>query len=228
MRVDLIAMTQPVLIGRVVQSNPLAVVEQAASVCYDSKGSTEYKIAKGCAKSGHMSVYEHISFTFEVGGVTRALLAQLTRHRHLSFSVRSQRYCREDDFDYTNPFKGGVDEGYFDYLAIKANLGYKDLLEAGAKPEDARAILPNCCHTKLVVTANARALIEASHLRLCSRAQWEIRTLFEMMRKSVREVCPEVAELMVPKCAIHAPYYFCPESKSCGLHPQLKDVYGKQ
>ncbi|MFQ9889275.1 MAG: FAD-dependent thymidylate synthase [Streptococcus sp.] len=104
MTVDLIAYTQRVNASW--EKNPLDIVEEAASICYDSSMTDDYKIAKGCKASGHYSVLEHISFTFYVGDVSRALLAQISRHRHISLSVRSQRYCSESNFDYDNPFIG--------------------------------------------------------------------------------------------------------------------------
>ena len=74
---------------------------------------------------------------------------------------------------------------------------------------------------------NARALIESSRQRLCSRAQWEIRQLFEAMRDAVRPVCPEVSDWMRPKCEDDPAHPFCPEAKSCGRNPKLKEVYRK-
>ena len=82
----------------------MAIAEQAASVCYDSKPTENLKIVKQCIASRHMSVLEHVSFTFHIQGISRACLAQLSRHRHISLSVRSQRYCREDNFEFVNPF----------------------------------------------------------------------------------------------------------------------------
>ena len=73
---------------------------------------------------------------------------------------------------------------------------------------------------------NARALIEMSHLRLCSRAQKEIREMFTKMKKEVAQVCPEVANWMVPSCEANPKYPFCPEGHGCcGRHPRLADVY---
>ena len=113
MTVDLIAYTQRVVPTS--DKNPLDIVEEAASICYDSSMTDDYKIAKGCKASGHYSVLEHINFTFYVKDVSRALLAQISRHRHISMSCRSQRYCSEDGFKYVNPFTGedadvGIDE----------------------------------------------------------------------------------------------------------------------
>lgn len=215
----LIAYTQPTKWCGV---DPAAVVEEAACVCYDSAPDmTSFKVAKACARSGHLSVWEHISFTFHIEGVSRSLLAQLTRHRHASYSVRSQRYCKEAGADFVNPFVDLYLSDKATFAYHEALVNYKGLLAEGAAPEDARSVLPNATATELVVTMNARALIEASHLRLCSRAQAEIRHMFEAMRTEVREVCPEVAELMRPSCeTFDVP--FCPELKSCGRHPKLK------
>lgn len=226
MTVELIAYTQ--MPGN--PGNPLAVVEQAASVCYDSQPTEDYRIAKTCKASGHTSVLEHISFTFHISGVSRALLAQLTRHRHASFSVRSQRYCNEEDFQYVQPKTTHYGDGYslFRDSMSEINSAYDALrFDAMVPSEDARYVLPNACCTELYLTMNARALIESSRQRLCSRSQWEIRQLFEAMREAVRPVCPEVADWMRPKCEDDPEHPFCQEAKSCGRHPKLKEVYRK-
>ncbi len=222
MDVEIVAMSQPILPG---DRNPISICEQAASVCYDSKPTKAYRIAKSCMVSGHMSVMEHISFTFHVKGISRACLAQLSRHRHISLSVRSQRYCREDNFDYVNPCRVGTVGSLAVCNAVDdAKRNYRKLLKAGLKPEDARMVLPNACCTELYLTANARSLIEMSHLRLCTRAQREIRELFSLMRDLLRGFCPEVAERMVPSCEVHAELSFCPERESCGKHPKLSEL----
>ena len=91
--------------------------------------------------------------------------------------------------------------------------------------EDARAVLPNACCTELYMTANARALIEISWLRLCSRSQAEIREMFQEIKKQVATVAPEIAQWMVPQCEKNPKYPFCTEAKSCGRHPKLSEVY---
>ena len=228
MKVELVALTQPYKKGNREIVNPMYVVEQSASVCYDSEPTANFKIAKGCAKTGHMSVYEHISFTFHITGVSRALLAQLTRHRHASYSVRSQRYCSEEWFNFYIPNSCWLNEQnneLFHDAMNDAMVHYSGLIESGMAKEDARMVLPNACCTELYLTMNARALIESSHLRLCNRAQEEIRDMFGYMKKEVMDVCPEVAKLMVPSCEINPEYPFCPEEKSCGRHPKLSEVY---
>lgn len=215
MKVELIAYTP----------NPADVVERAASVCYNSKPTKSHAIARSCIKSGHLSVWEHVSFTFHVSEVSRALLAQLTRHRHCSFSVRSQRYCREDGFSYVNPFPAGSElRECFDNAMRSDGAIYDMLIKNGAEPEDARAVLPNACYTELFVTLNARALIEASHLRLCVRAQKEIRQLFKCMKELVEPICPEVAAAMVPTCETHDIPYCGEHHNGCGRYPKLKEL----
>ena len=204
------------------------VVERAAAVCYDSTPTLRHKIAAACARSGHMSVWEHACFTFHIAGVSRALLAQLSRHRHISLSVRSQRYCKEVGYKHVTPqtvcYADGTAETFADAMFV-ADEEYRQLLEEGIPAEDARYVLPNACATELYMTANARTLIEMSRLRLCMRAQWEIRELFQELKHVVGRVSPMVAEMMVPKCEQYPETPFCSEAKGCGRHPGLHDVY---
>lgn len=233
MKVELIACSRP-LPGRCgtvknpmgVTPNPMRIVEQAASVCYDSNPDFwDFKLAHNCAKTGHLSVYEHIYFTFHIKGISRACLAQLTRHRHSSFSVRSQRYCNESRSEpvfptSTDEDQDGIIADAYDY----AWDAYDRLIENGVAKEDARMVLPNGAPTELYVSMNARALIEASHLRLCRRAQFEIRSLFMAMQCCVAPIAPDIANMMVPQCETNPQYQFCIEGKSCGKHPRLQDV----
>ena len=195
---------------------PEKVVAAAAKLCYSDAhitdlldGLTEEKTAKFLtmlSDLGHASPIEHASFTFGIEGVSRTLLAQITRHRIASFSVQSQRYVRLDDFHYVIPpeieaipeakaaFFESMDEDAKRYLDLAKKLedGHTARLMAEGMPEkqarakaskqaneDARFVLPNACETKMVVTMNARSLQNFFHLRCCSRAQWEIRQLAE-------------------------------------------------
>ena len=195
---------------------PEKVVAAAAKLCYSDAhitdlldGLTEEKTAKFLtmlSDLGHASPIEHASFTFGIEGVSRTLLAQITRHRIASFSVQSQRYVRLDDFRYVVPpeieaipeakeaFLASMEEDAKRYLdlAHKLEEGHTARLMAEGMPEkqarakaskqaneDARFVLPNACETKMVVTMNARSLQNFFHLRCCSRAQWEIRELAE-------------------------------------------------
>lgn len=224
MKVKLIAMTQGTN-----GETPMDIIEQAACMCYKSTPTENHRIAEGCFKTMHHSVFEHASFTFKVEGVSRALLAQLTRHRIASFSVASQRYISyAEEFEYVNPFS----EDTVSFKLFQSDMRniqdyYNKYINIGEKNENARAVLPNACCTDLVFTMNARELINASSERLCSRAQKEIREMFQMCKNQLEQHCPEIAEKMRPKCEKNAEYPFCTESKSCGRHPKLSKVYKK-
>jgi len=172
---------------------------------------------------GHESVLEHASFTFAIEGVSRILLAQLTRHRIASFSVQSQRYVSyRDGFGYIIPPSieelgeryvkeyewqmATMQEWYENWQTVLGNSGEKS-------NEDARFVLPNACETRLLLTMNARELLHFFGLRMCERAQWEIRELAKQMFELVYEVAPAVFIDAGPACLRGK----CPEGeKSCG------------
>ena len=188
---------------------------------------------------GHMSPFEHASFTFALQGVSRALTHQLVRHRLASYSQRSQRYVAHHDFDYVIPPRlqgrqvtvGGVCRDAAEYFAETMTIiaeRYKVLNEAlgnsgETSNEDARYVLPNACETRIMVTMNARELLHFFEERLCNRAQWELRTVAEKMRTLVRRSCPRLFSASGPKCLR---YGHCPEGKlSCKRYAEMKKKY---
>lgn len=166
----------------------------------DGKEGTEAdRLFRMIVRSGHTSTLEHISFTFAIEGVSRALLAQLTRHRAgFSFSVQSQRYVRfgsgdrSGGFDYVVPEKVAENEKVrFDSMMETIQHMYDLLREAGVPAEDARAVLPNAAATNLVMTANLRALLDFYAKRQPGKgAQGEIAQLAEAIKSAVIEVEP--------------------------------------
>lgn len=161
---------------------PEKVIACAAKLCYSSKvdidslmdsltpESTE-KFVRKLVSLGHQSPLEHVSFTFALEGVSRSFLAQITRHRVASFSVRSQRYCNEGEFEAVAPIKiKNNKEANEKFETIMNNLHeeYNNLqTEFGLSNEDARAILPNACATRMIVTMNVRELWHFFNERLC-------------------------------------------------------------
>ena len=161
-------------------ANPMDVIGIAAGMCY-GKPEPSAKRVRRCAKAGHMSVFEHASATLRIEGISRACLAQLTRHRIASYSVMSQRYCKVDagELWYVTPpsIVGTAAELRFRAQASDAMWSYQAAIDEGMKPEDARYLLPESTKTSLVMTINARSLQNFLTLRLDSHAQWEIRKL---------------------------------------------------
>ncbi len=166
-----------------------SIVMKAISKCYQSKPNPN--AIKHCLERSHYSVFEHISFTFEVNNISRTCLAQLTRHRMASFSVESQRYC-----DYTKKHVDFIvpdnlqNNTTYDKAITNAFTSYKELRSTGIPPEDARFVLPEATATNLVFTMNARGLMHCFDLRLDKHAQWEIRKLFSEVLKYVKVIAP--------------------------------------
>ena len=195
--------------------NPDYICGSAAAICTDYKGSP-LQALQGAMKSGHESVAEHASFTFHIEGVSRALLAQITRHRMASFSVQSQRYVDMSENGYVMPpsiAKGSEQAKTFDNAMEIAWDFYERLVEMGIPKEDARYVLPNACHTTMEVTMNARELRHFFSLRCCNRAQWEIRELADEMLRLCMEKAPVLFADAGPGCVRG----HCPEGKrACG------------
>ena len=198
--------------------SPIGIIESAASNCYDSTVKTKGKIAKHCYNSGHLSVFEFAQFHFHIEGVSRSLLAQLTRHRTGKFAVRSQRYCSENNFNFVSPPTITNNEAVNEEstnLMNRIQWLYKYAQPHDIPNEDARFILPNACETVLDFSIDGRNLMHFMNERLCGKAQWEIRELAEKIRDCVLEVEPDLKPYLVPKCFVNGK---CNESKSCGKH----------
>ena len=178
-------------------------------------------------KSGHYSVIEHASYTFAIEGVSRTLLAQLTRHRIASFSVQSQRYVSfgGKEFGYIVPERikaMGEDQvkEFRRQMRIMQNFYnyWCDVLgKDGA--EDARFVLPGAAATQIVMTMNARELLHFFGLRMCNRAQWEIRALAWKMYELVYPTAPAIFAHGGPSCANG----HCPEGlRGCGKAAEMR------
>ncbi len=181
-------------------------------------------------KMGHESVLEHTSFTFGIEGVSRVLLAQLTRHRIASFSVQSQRYVSyENGFGYIIPpsIEALGDEAAEEYRKQMETIEgwYRTWQERLGKEgeksnEDARFVLPNACETRILMTMNTRELLHFFSLRMCNRAQWEIREMAGQMLRLCLETAPVLFRDAGPACLRGA----CPEGeKSCGKAAQIRE-----
>lgn len=241
--------------------SPEKTIAAAAKLCYSASGIDDLlcdldeekssSFVEKLSDMGHESPIEHASFTFGVEGVSRSLLAQLTRHRIASFSVQSQRYVKNTDFKYITPpkiesnpkaaeiYKKSMEDAILSYNKIADILQKKHMDEnlksgmserAAARKaekdaiEDARFVLPNAAETKLVVTFNARSLINFFRLRCCTRAQWEIRSLADEMLRLCVSVAPTLFKSAGPSCT----YSSCTEgAMSCGRSVEICKKYNK-
>lgn len=224
--------------------NPEETIATAAKLCYSDatiedikKGVESKDISKFISRLlslGHMSPFEHASFTFGIEGVSRALLAQITRHRIASFSVKSQRYVSastQDTFNYViPPAIEELGDGYVRKFKEEMKImqgwycEWQNILGGNSESanEDARFVLPNAAETKMIVTMNARELMHFFRLRCCNRAQWEIREVAWSMLKLVTNVAPTMFETAGPSCVNGA----CSEGKMSCL--KMKEVKEKR
>ena len=183
---------------------PERAVATAARNCYSPRdietidenwtpGEIESMVAR-VRDAGHLSTFEHTMFSFGVSGVSRVLTHQLVRHRHMSFEQKSQRYIKvKGQFDFiTPPSLAARPDVKAKYDALMAQIAefYAGALAEGVPPEDARFALPNAAETQIVITANARALLDFFTLRTCNNAQWEIRELAFAMLRLVKRAAP--------------------------------------
>ena len=154
-----------------------------------------------CFNAGHMSVFEHASFTVIIEGISRACSHQLVRHRLASFTQQSQRYTRIDSGDdwYVIPpaFKEHHESEYFFDRSVNETRGsYVLALASGIKPEDARFLLPEATKTTLAMTMNVRELFHFLDLRTDHHAQWEIRELANKLKDELKQHDDQWAELI--------------------------------
>ena len=218
---------------------PEKVIAMASRTCYsaldleglDKKTDTADNAAyiRRVLASGHTSIAEHASFTFGMEGVSRTLLAQITRHRVASFSVQSQRYVSvagAEVFDYVLPPRiralGPEAEEKFAWQMKTMQRWYDEWSEALGQDsaEDARFVVPGAAATRIVMTMNARELLHFFSLRMCNRAQWEVREAAWRMYELVYPLAPSVFENAGPGCARGA----CPEGKrTCGRAAEVRE-----
>lgn len=231
--------------------NPEKVIASAAKLCYSavgvddileglSEGKTE-EFLNRLVSYGHMSPIEHVSFTFGVEGVSRSLTHQLVRHRIASYSQQSQRYVKLDQFEYIIPpeieedndakaiFIKAMEDSQHAYDKLVEilkgkyiNNGMKELAAEKKAIEDSRYVFPNACETKIIITMNARSLINFFQHRCCNRAQWEIHSLADEMLKQVRKIAPILFKNAGPLCLKGK----CPEgAMTCGSMSEVKEKY---
>lgn len=155
---------------------------------------------------GYWSVLEHSVYTFSIEGISRVASHQLVRHRIASYTQMSHRFAKPTD-EYYQPVTPPSAEKRHSEITKKAyDEAYKyyyELLQNGIPEEDARYVLPNGVNTNIVVTMNARELYNFFSLRLCSRAQWEIRAIAWKMLEEVKKVHPRLFKYAGPNCIIH-------------------------
>ena len=174
------------------------LLEMAGRICYASveKLGISEKWLQSRIKQGHESLIEHASATFYIKA-SRALTHELVRHRIASYSQRSQRYVKETKEDYITPPELSEETGpeavcAFHQAMSAAWEAYRQLLDAGVKPEIARYVLPNACTTEIICTWNFREIRHIIKLRTSPAALPEFQVVAEKIREIMRIQSPKI------------------------------------
>ena len=182
----------------------MSTIEKAGRICYKSEGlikeGSADKFIGGIIKRGHESVIEHISISAII--ITdRATSHQIVRHRIASYSQESQRYCNysKDKFDNEITFiepvfwneESIIKSAWLDAMNNAAK-SYFELIALGAKPEQARTVLPNSTKTELVMTMNLREWRHFLKLRTSEAADPQIREIAEMLLAQLNDYLPVI------------------------------------
>lgn len=199
-----------------ITQNPIEMIYRAYRICYSKVPFEEVKIPstkdgavdnqkmidfiKPLMAEQHTSPLEHVSCTFSIQGLSRAALAQITRHRTGKFNVQSQRYVDGSNFSFIMPNLDYVEDEDKKILAATMLMNsyeeskemYQELVELGVKKEDARSVLPQSTTCNLVVTFDVNNFRNFLRQRMCKAAQQEIREVALEMNRLVKEYVPFV------------------------------------
>ena len=185
-------------------------IERAGRVCYKSEGNIKddsaEKFIRGIIRRGHESVIEHATVSFKII-CDRGVTHELVRHRLASYSQESTRYCDYSagkfggELTFIKPcFWSDDDENFQLWKATMAQLekNYLAMRANGAKPEEARSILPNSLKTEIFVTMNLRELRHFLKLRTAKTAHPQMREVALKIYKLLAEKLPAVFDDIRP------------------------------
>lgn len=193
------------------------LAEQAGRLCYEAwvrmnpKTFTNKGYIKNILDLGHYSVLEHASASFYIDGVTRAFLLELERHRHLSYSVVSQRYVPGSRFGFVmHPALVKLSQATKDRITTLDELAhglYEDIvlelegLGDGRKVARgaARNVLPEGTETRLLVSGNMRAWLEVLWKRISPTADQEICEVSRLILNELMAIAPNTCQDLAPK-----------------------------
>lgn len=184
----------------------LANIAAAGRVCYQSESkSDDAAFVRKRIKQGHESVLEHEKISVRII-CDRGVSHELVRHRIASYSQESTRYCNYSKGKFGSELT--FIRPYWDDRSISAEMirlracwqeaclnaewSYKKMIDAGCTPEAARAVLPNCLKTEVVMTANLREWRHFFKLRCAPAAHPDMRIIANMLLTAFKDVVPVV------------------------------------
>lgn len=172
---------------------------------------------------GHHSVLEHVSFTFDISGVSRVLSHQLVRHRIASYSQLSQQRVDSSSLAYVMPPEVRRDPALLDQyenaMEVCRSL-YSALIERGVPLGSGRYVLPSAFTTRIMTTMNARSLFNLIEQRACAAEEWEFRPVATLIHKRLLNVAPDIFRFAGTTCVTNG---FCLEGET-GLNCRKREV----
>jgi len=180
------------------------LIQFACDICMKkaddiSRKSVSRTLAQNLIHSGHTSVLEHANMVLLARGISRSLLAQITRHRTFSFTSASQHYQNYSDYPMTISPWYSENKTFRNALNTAMNY-YTQLIEEGVPPEEARQVLPNASTVNLLITGNIRAFLNFLEQRLCERNVFEMKLFANKVHSICKTWCPEVFTDFGPPC----------------------------
>lgn len=185
-------------------------IERAGRVCYKSEGNIKdgsaEKFIRGIIKRGHESVIEHATISFKII-CDRGVTHELVRHRLASYSQESSRFCDYSagkfggELTFIKPCFWQEDDANFKIWLASMELAEKNYLAlraGGARPEEARAILPNSLKTEIFVTMNLRELRHFLKLRTAAAAHPQMREVALKIYQILVEKLPAIFDDIQP------------------------------
>ena len=199
-------------IVEVLHYTPYIVLMKAIRTSHDSTdrldtegnklGDADRKLLEKIVEYEHLSTLEHVVYSFKIRNISRALLQELARHRHISMTVKSTRFTlnKEKIFEFVMPSQFiqnfQQDEMFQELIMMLVDYIAKLLRKDKKNNDTAKYLLPEAFRTELVLTVNARELLHIINLRIRPVALPEFRLLAEKLLKAVKKIHPELWELL--------------------------------
>ena len=209
MNVKLIALTTPTISGITTAEQLIAYCARVSNPSNQLNSETAPRLLRYCIHHGHWSIFETVSMTVEVT-TSRAIAAQMLRHRSFTFQEFSQRYSKSNGRekvelrtqDNINRQASGrvierIDLQEFVHHSVNVAFeNYERLIQNGVSRETARMILPLCTSTTLYMTGNVRSWIHYFEQRCAEHTQKEHRDVANAIRDIFNQQFPSVAEAL--------------------------------
>ena len=209
--------------------DPISLMGRRAGICVGADitdPKKNYNRGLDCIKSNHGRVLEFVNIEVIIDGYSARVIREWYTHlggapTRLQASTRYIDYA--NDFDYIMPESISTIEQKNIYVGAMAAIvdAAGDLEKLGVPREDSALVLPLGMTTKIVDKRNVRNVMDMSRQRMCKRAYWEYRKLFNeylnQLSKYSEEWTTLIPMIMMPKCEMLG---YCPESRGCGRYPK--------